>query len=149
MKKSYFILPLPTSSRTTHSRNHKVRKLICPRHDFLQKANLKVHSRHPCYYRKCFYTATYLLNACDRLFSVSKGSPDERFTCPNVRHLARGHMGTTTLGHGHLASCHEASCHLDKTVKYDILAPLELNMLIILQMHVLLCDTVVCCINLL
>ena len=45
----------------------------------------------------------------------------------NVRHVARGHMGTTTLGHGHLASCHVASCHLDKTVKYDILAPLELN----------------------
>ena len=44
----------------------------------------------------------------------------------NVRHMARGHMGTTTLGHGHMASCHVASCHLDKTVKYDILAPLEL-----------------------
>ena len=67
----------------------------------------------------------------------------------NVRHVARGHMETTALGHGHLASCHVASCHLDKTVKCDILAPLELNMLIILQMHVLLCDTVVCCINLL
>ena len=41
--------------------------------------------------------------------------------------MARGHVGTTTLGYGHLASCHVASCHLDKTVKYDILAPFELN----------------------
>ena len=45
----------------------------------------------------------------------------------NVRHVARGHMGTTTLGHGHMASCYVASCHLDKTVKYDILALFELN----------------------
>ena len=45
----------------------------------------------------------------------------------NVRHMARGHMGTTTLGHGHMASCHVASCHLDKTMKYDILAPLEIK----------------------
>ena len=36
-------------------------------------------------------------------------------------------METTTLGHGHLASCHVASCHLDKIVKCDISAPLELN----------------------
>ena len=44
----------------------------------------------------------------------------------NVRHVARGHVGTATLGHSHLASCHVASCHLGRIVKYDILAPLEI-----------------------
>ena len=66
--------------------------------------------------------------------------------------MARGHVGTTTLGHGHLAalaSCHVASCHLDKTVKYDILAPLELHANNITNFMFFLWDMVMCCINLL